>query len=104
MIEITEGPTCIFGYDGRVHPERASPKDWRAFWMWKAREKGTHTKQQWIELRDRIGCCMHCGSDDVELTKDHIHPISRGGCDCIENIQPLCQSCNSRKCASVPEF
>jgi 5-methylcytosine-specific restriction endonuclease McrA len=92
-----EGPPSIYGYDGRIHPERATPSEWRRFWMAKARKIGTHTRAQWIELRDRLGHCVNCGAADVLLTKDHIFPVSRGGCDCIENIQPLCPLCNSSK-------
>lgn len=95
------GPTEIFGYDGRVHPDRATPASWRRFWMRRARRLGTHSRDQWIDLRDRIGQCLGCGSKDRQLTKDHITPVSRGGCDCIQNIQPLCHSCNSKKGASV---
>jgi 5-methylcytosine-specific restriction endonuclease McrA len=63
----------------------------------KAKKLGTHTKAEWIELRDRIGRCLGCGAKDIPLTKDHIISIYRGGCDCIQNIQPLCSSCNSSK-------
>lgn len=50
---------------------------------------------------DRDGrACLHCGGMD-RLTIDHIWPVSRGGTDDVENLQTLCQSCNSRKGAKV---
>ncbi len=35
--------------------------------------------------------------DEVEPTRDHIKPASKGGDFIKENIQALCQSCNSKK-------
>lgn len=40
--------------------------------------------------------CLHCGTAEG-ITMDHIHPFSKGGLTVVENLQPLCQSCNSRK-------
>lgn len=34
---------------------------------------------------------------DVLMTKDHIHPRANGGTDDLDNLQPMCQGCNSRK-------
>lgn len=68
-----------------------------------ARQKGTHTKEEWVNLVEIMGHkCVRCGisADDLEggvLCKDHILPIYQGGSDSIENIQPLCRNCNSSK-------
>lgn len=62
-----------------------------------ARERGRHTTEQWNLLLAFCGdACLRC---DVrgKLVKDHIRPIYQGGSDSIENIQPLCSSCNSSK-------
>ena len=96
-----DGPVRIFGYDNKIHLDRASSADWRVFHVQRARRMGTHTRAEWNELRDRIGYCVCCGRSDVRLAKDHIIPVSRYGCDCISNLQPLCDSCNSSKCARL---
>lgn len=55
------------------------------------------TQQEWNELCQQYDyCCAACGSDQ-DLTVDHIVPLSRFGSNSIDNIQPLCRSCNSRK-------
>lgn len=65
-----------------------------------AREKGaigSHSLKEWQNLKSIFNQkCAKCG-EDKKLTKDHIIPLSKGGSDYIENIQPLCKNCNSKK-------
>ena len=64
-------------------------------------DAGTFTADQWLaKLAEFGGRCAICGTDK-HITVDHIAPISRGGANTIENLQPLCGPCNSRKGATV---
>lgn len=71
-----------------------------------ARERGaagSHTLEQWNDLKIEFdNKCAFCRKE-VKLTKDHIIPLSEGGTDYIDNIQPLCKSCNSKKWKHIYE-
>lgn len=59
--------------------------------------KGNVTKDQWLKLVALYrGICPGCHKPKT-LEQDHIIPLSRGGSHLIENLQPLCRSCNSKK-------
>lgn len=66
----------------------------------KYKAEGFHTYTEFIELCKALDFrCQGCGEIFFLnwLEEDHIVPLSRGGDDSIDNIQPLCKSCNSSK-------
>lgn len=70
----------------------------------KANAEGSHTVSEWESLIDRYdGVCLSCQSKGP-LTRDHIVPLSKGGSDCIDNIQPLCATCNLKKSTQVIDY
>jgi len=55
------------------------------------------TLDQWEEIKKNQNYkCAYCGKE-IQLTIDHIVPISKGGNHTQENIQGLCKSCNCKK-------
>lgn len=65
---------------------------------------GSHTKNEWLAILNRFGRrCLRCGSTE-RITKDHVKPLARGGSDNADNLQPLCQRCNSWKHTKTIDF
>lgn len=70
-------------------------------------EQGTFTGDDWRRMKQIYNyTCLCCGrhEPEIKLALDHIHPIARGGLHQWDNIQPLCQSCNSAKCAKTIDY
>ncbi len=65
------------------------------FYRWRNRLQIPKTIRKRVYERDGHQC-VKCGAKEA-LTLDHIIPWSRGGEDTVENLQTMCQSCNSRK-------
>jgi 5-methylcytosine-specific restriction endonuclease McrA len=68
---------------------------------------GSHTLGEWEILKAQYNCtCPLCKKKepDIKITEDHIIPLSKGGSDNIENIQPLCVRCNSMKGTKIIDF
>ena len=78
--------------------------------LWGKRKKeatGKHTYLQWEEVKARYNwTCPACKKrePEIKLTQDHIVPLSKGGSDNIENIQPLCRTCNCKKATNVVTY
>jgi hypothetical protein len=68
---------------------------------------GFHTLGEWELLKKQYNykcpCCDR-SEPEIKLTEDHIISVFRGGGNTIENIQPLCQSCNSKKHTKCIKF
>lgn len=47
--------------------------------------------------------CLCCG-ELKPLSPDHIVPLSRGGANTIDNIQPLCALCNMQKATKTIDY
>lgn len=55
------------------------------------------TEQDWQNILKQYDYrCAHCWTTE-NITQDHKIPISRKGLHTIENLQPLCRKCNSKK-------
>lgn len=65
--------------------------------MQAAKALGTHDPAEWHALVIVCnGVCPRC-QKPAKLTQDHITPVSDGGSDAIDNLQPLCKPCNTAK-------
>lgn len=66
----------------------------------KLEAEGSHSDEEWQELKAFYNFkCLCCGQQEpnVKLTRDHVIPLTQGGSDSIDNVQPLCARCNSKK-------
>jgi len=62
---------------------------------------GRHTVEEWeTAVSKHRNKCAIC-KKKRKLTKDHIIPLTKGGMNTIDNIQPLCLPCNARKGNSI---
>ena len=59
---------------------------------------GDLTWDQWVETLAYFNhACAYCLRSDVDLSVDHLIPVSRGGHHTRDNVVPACKPCNSKK-------
>ena len=49
--------------------------------------------------------CLYCGGkfNGSQLSRDHVKPLSLGGCDAWQNVVSACRRCNHHKGGRTPE-
>jgi len=59
---------------------------------------GRLQSRAWAQiLLDYKHKCSYCRTFDLNLQLDHIHSMSDGGSNTVDNIQPLCDDCHRCK-------
>lgn len=76
----------------------------RRYWNRKRALVGDYSHAEWQALCAKYNFRCACCGEQKPLTVDHVVPLSKGGANLIENLQPLCQSCNSRKRDRVIDY
>ena len=67
--------------------------------------RGHFTVEEFKELCESYGNkCLACGDTEAVLEADHVVPLTKGGSDSIDNIQPLCGSCNRKKFVNIIDY
>lgn len=67
--------------------------------------ENTLTFEEWIEIKNKYdNRCLCCGNQSPIIISDHILPLSQGGSNTKDNIQPLCKICNNRKARKYIDY
>lgn len=82
----------------RVTHQRYQARKWAA--------EGACTRAEWEAILEQYapeGRCPACGNQRP-MTMDHIIPLSLGGTNSINNLQPLCNHCNAVKGQKIIDY
>lgn len=69
----------------------------------KLAEKGISSKSRFDILKRHSFTCQYCGNKapNVQITIDHIIPVSKGGSHSVENLTVACFECNRGKSNNI---
>jgi len=70
----------------------------------KTQAGGFFTAEEWHVLCGACNFKCLCCEEKKPLEADHVIPVSKGGTSWIENIQPLCKTCNCSKGAKTIDY
>lgn len=61
-------------------------------------------ENKFLFRRDK-NICLYCGGQFLvsDLSRDHVHPLSKGGRDIWTNVVTSCRRCNNRKGDRLPQ-
>lgn len=92
-------PLSAFGLEQEAEKECKAKEKARAEQLKNSRFDGMRHKAQ-VHLPDLIErdgkYCQRCGTTE-QLSIDHVVPLVRGGTNDFDNLQLLCNKCNSAK-------
>jgi len=86
----------VDGHPVYIHSMRYKVFFQKGFTCAKCGKVGTHFKLVGDDGSSRRHFELFA-DDGTALTKDHVIPVNRGGNSKIDNLQPMCQRCNSTK-------
>lgn len=84
------------------NPEKIRAKRWRRRTVSKSVFSDDQTFSQKF-IRDLYTECLRCGTA-IDLTIDHVLPLSLGGTNTLGNYQVLCRPCNSSKGVAIVDY
>jgi hypothetical protein len=63
------------------------------------------TEKEWEQHKQKYeNRCLCCGKIGIRLVPDHVISLHVGGSHSLDNIQPLCSSCNLKKGTQIIDY